>query len=128
MGELAPEVDQPIGLYRALRPEALATLSYLAGLVREVSGSTHPLKVSSTVRDLGYQELLIGEEPEATAEYSLHTTGWSFDVLRRYEDEHQAAAFQFAIDRLSSLALIDYAIEPAAIHVTVSELGGALLP
>jgi soluble lytic murein transglycosylase-like protein len=128
MGELAPEIDQPVELYRALRPEALATLSYLAGLVSDLSGSDRPLKVSSTVRDRSYQELLIGEEPEATAEYSLHTTGWSFDVLRRYENDRQAAAFQFVLDRLSALALIDYAFEPAAIHVTVSELGEELLP
>jgi soluble lytic murein transglycosylase-like protein len=127
MGELAPELDQPVGIYRALRPEALATLSYLAGLVRDLSGSERPLKVSSTVRDLEYQEHLIGEEPEATTEYSLHTTGWSFDVLRRYENERQGAAFQFVLDRLSALALIDYAVEPAAIHVTVSDLGEELL-
>ncbi|MGH2950545.1 MAG: transglycosylase SLT domain-containing protein [Solirubrobacterales bacterium] len=127
MGELARELDQPVELYRALRPEALATLTYLGGLVGELSGSGRPLRISSTVRDHSYQELLIGENPEATSEYSLHTTGWSFDVLRRYENERQAEAFQFVIDRLSALALIDYAIEPAAIHITVSELGGELL-
>ena len=127
MGELAAELDQSPQLYRALRPEALATLGYLAGLVRELSGSAKPLRVSSTVRDLSYQQLLIGENPEATSEYSLHTTGWSFDVLRRYEDGRQAQAFQFALDRLSSLAVLDYAVEPAAIHVTVSELGAELL-
>jgi soluble lytic murein transglycosylase-like protein len=127
MGELAEELDREPALYRALRPEALAVLSYLAGLVRDVSGSAKPLRISSTVRDRSYQELLIGENPEATSEYSLHTTGWSFDVLRRYADERQAQAFQFAIDRLSSLAVLDYAIEPAAIHITVSELGAELL-
>ncbi|MGH2952481.1 MAG: lytic transglycosylase domain-containing protein [Solirubrobacterales bacterium] len=127
MGELAPELDQPVELYRALRPEALATLGYLAQLVRELSGSSAALRISSTVRDLSSQELLAGDNPEATNEYSLHTTGWSFDVLRRYENGRQAEAFQFVLDRLSALALIDYAVEPAAIHVTVSELGRELL-
>jgi hypothetical protein len=36
-------------------------------------------------------------------------------------------AFQFVLDRLSAIALIDYAVEPGAIHVTVSDLGADLL-
>jgi soluble lytic murein transglycosylase-like protein len=128
MGELAPELDRDPALYRALRPEALATLSYMATKVRDTSGVFTPLRVTSTVRDRSYQELLIGSNPEATDEYSLHTTGWSFDILRSYENGRQAEAFQFILDRLRALALIDYAIEPGAIHVTVSELGRQLLP
>jgi hypothetical protein len=126
MGELAAELDQEPALYRALRPEALATLSYLAGIVQEESGSTAPLEITSTVRDREYQDLLTARNPEATDEYSLHTTGWSFDVLREYESGAQAAAFQYALDRLSALALIDYAVEPGAIHVTVSDYGREL--
>jgi hypothetical protein len=128
MGELASELDREPELYRALRPEALATLSYMATTVRELSGSFAPLRITSSVRDRAYQELLIGSNPEATDEYSLHTTGWSFDVLRDYENRRQAEAFQFTLDRLSALALLDYAVEPGAIHVTVSELGRQLLP
>jgi hypothetical protein len=128
MGELASELDREPELYRALRPEALATLSYMATTVRELSGAFAPLRITSTVRDRAYQELLIGSNPEATDEYSLHTTGWSFDVLRDYENRRQAEAFQFTLDRLSALALLDYAVEPGAIHVTVSELGRQLLP
>ena len=127
IGELAAELDAEPELYRALRPEALATLGYLAGLVRRESGEPAPLRVTSAVRDREYQELLVGLNPEATAEYSLHTTGWSFDVRREYASDRQAAAFQHALDRLSALALIDYAVEPGAIHVTVSGLGGELL-
>jgi len=128
MGELASELDREPELYRALRPEALATLSYMATTVRQLSGAFAPLRITSTVRDRAYQELLIGSNPEATDEYSLHTTGWSFDVLRDYENRRQAEAFQFTLDRLSALALLDYAVEPGAIHVTVSELGRQLLP
>jgi hypothetical protein len=127
IGELAGELDQSAELYRALRPEALATLSYLAGLVLLESNEPAPLLVSSAVRDRSYQELLLGVNPEATPEYSLHTTGWSFDIRRDYASKRQAVAFQQALDRLSALALIDYAVEPGSIHVTVSELGAELL-
>jgi soluble lytic murein transglycosylase-like protein len=127
LGELADELDQSPELYRALRPEALATLSYMAGLVRNLSGERRPLHVTSAVRDRTYQDLLVTENSQATDEYSLHTTGWSFDIRRDYGSERQAAAFQFVLDRLSALALIDYAVEPAAIHVTVSDLGKRLL-
>lgn len=127
VGELASELDVEPALYRALRPEALATLTYLAGIVQDVGGEAEPLRVTSAVRDRDYQELLVGVNAEATAEYSLHTTGWSFDVLRDYASPRQAQAFQFALDRLSALALIDYAVEPGSIHVTVSKLGERLL-
>jgi hypothetical protein len=128
MGELAEELDEPAELYRTLRPEALATLSYIGARVRELSGSDAPLRVTSTVRDSPYQELLRATNSEATHGYSLHATGWSFDVLRDYQNRHQAVAFQHVLDRLSALAVIDYAVEPRAIHVTVSKLGRELLP
>jgi hypothetical protein len=127
MGELAPELDREPALYRALRPEALATLAYMAARVRELSDATRPLRVTSTVRDQSYQDLLSATNPEATHAYSLHTTGYSFDILREYESDAQAAAFQFMLDRLQALEVIDYAVEPRAIHITVSDLGGALV-
>jgi len=127
IGELADELDQSPALYRALRPEALATLTYMAGLVREISGAATPLQVTSAVRDRDYQDLLVQSNPQATEEYSLHTTGWSFDVRRDYESKKQAQAFQYVLDRLRALAVIDYAVEPGAIHVTVSDLGGRLV-
>ena len=127
VGELAGELDQDASLYRALRPEALATLSYIAGLVENQSGVTAPLRITSAVRDREYQDLLVQSNSQATEEYSLHTTGWSFDVLRKYANGAQAQAFQHVIDRLSALGLIDYAVEPGAIHVTVSSLGEKLV-
>jgi hypothetical protein len=95
--------------------------------VRQLSGASRPLRVTSTVRDQTYQDLLEASNPEATHAYSLHTTGYSFDILRDYESDEQAAAFQFMLDRLQALAVIDYAVEPRAIHITVSDLGAALL-
>ena len=126
-GELAPRLEREPELYRALRPEALATLAFIGATVERLSEAEEPLRVTSAVRDLEYQALLAASNPEATQEYSLHTTGYSFDVLRRYQNDRQAEAFQFALDRLRALAVIDYAVEPRAIHVTVSPLGGALL-
>jgi hypothetical protein len=127
IGQFATELDQSPELYRALRPEALATLTYIGGVVRNVAGSATPLQVTSAVRDREYQELLIQNNPQATEEYSLHTTGWSFDIRREYESGRQARAFQFVLDRLRALAVLDYAVEPGAIHVTVSNLGEKLI-
>jgi hypothetical protein len=127
MGELAPQLGVSPGLYRALRPEALATLVYMTARVREIDGGRGALTVTSTVRDEDYQRALAGVNPEATARYSLHTTGWSFDILREYRSDRQARACQFMLDRLRALDVIDYAVEPTAIHVTVSEEAAPLL-
>ncbi len=127
VGELADDLDSDPELYRVLRPEALASLTYLAGKVGAVSGDSKPLTVTSLTRDREYQDLLLGINPEATTEYSLHTTGWSFDIRRSYASDRQARAFQFALDRLRAHAILDYAYEPAAIHVTVSENAEVLL-
>ena len=126
-GELATELGVDPETYRVLRPQALAALTYLAGKVKAVSGEAKPLTVTSATRDQEYQDLLVGINSEATTEYSLHTTGWSFDIRRRYASDRQARAFQFALDRLRAHAILDYAYEPAAIHVTVSENADVLL-
>lgn len=128
LGELAEELGEERSLYASLRPEALATLVYMAGTVEAVTGKPdQQLIVTSAVRDRAYQGALVGRNDQATAAYSLHTTGWSFDILRRYANDRHARAFQFALDRLQDLGLIDYAVEPEAIHVTVSDLAGPLL-
>ncbi len=118
IGELAKRNKAERELYRALRPEALALLEYLAGGTKAISGQ-EPLIVTSTIRDRGYQRLLTRRNPEATFGYSLHTTGFAFDLLRRYRSRSQALAFQFMLDRLQALNLIAWVREPAAIHVTV---------
>jgi hypothetical protein len=127
MGQLAPDLGVEPGLYRALRPQALAALIYMTSKVRAINGGKGALTVTSTVRDEEYQRQLVGINPEATPNYSLHTTGWSFDVARDYSSDAQAQAFQFALDRLRALNVIDYAVEPAAIHVTVSDAAEPLL-
>jgi hypothetical protein len=127
MGELAGRLEQPEGLYRGLRPEALALALYIGAQVRAQSGEG-PLIVTSTVRDETYQRLLVRRNREATRNYSLHTTGWAFDVERRYVSRRQALAFQFVLDRLQTLNVIAWAREPNAIHITVSREAKVLLP
>jgi soluble lytic murein transglycosylase-like protein len=117
MGELAKRLDTTRSLYRALQPEALALLVHLSRGTQAISGQA-PLVLTSTVRDEGYQRLLGRRNREATDGYSLHTTGWAFDIERRYRSRRQARAFQFMLDRLQALNLIAWVREPAAIHVT----------
>ena len=120
MGELAGRLDADRSLYRGLRPEAYALAVYLAAGVREVAGTKAPLVVTSTVRDLDYQRLLARRNPFATRAYSVHTTGYAFDVRRTYASRAQAAAFQYMLDRLQALNLIAWVREPDVIHITVS--------
>jgi soluble lytic murein transglycosylase-like protein len=127
MGELARRLDVPAGMYRGLRPEALAMALYIGAQVREISHQS-PLIVTSTVRDGAYQALLIRRNGEATRGFSLHTTGWAFDISRIYRSRRQALAFQFVLDRLRSLNAIAWVREPDAIHITVSSDAKRLLP
>jgi hypothetical protein len=119
MGALARGLGQSRSLYRGLRPEALAMLVYIAAGVREIAGPGK-LIVTSTVRDEAYQARLARRNIQATRAYSLHTTGYAFDIERRYPSRRHAEAFQFMLDRLQALNMITYAVEPEAIHVTVS--------
>ncbi len=129
MGELAAGAKEGAtsSLYRALRPEALATLIYMTSRVQEINKGKGELNVTSTVRDQQYQDALLKVNDQATAAYSLHTTGYSFDIERKYASDRQAEAFQFMLDRLRALDVIDYAYEPDAIHVTVSDEAKPLL-
>ena len=119
MGELAGRLKRSRTTYRGLRKPALDLLAYVGAAVKEISGA-EPLVVTSTVRDRAYQRQLLRRNREATPNYSLHTTGWSFDILRTYASRAQALAFEFMLGRLQSHNLIAWVREPAAIHVTVS--------
>ncbi|HEX7298636.1 MAG TPA: transglycosylase SLT domain-containing protein [Solirubrobacteraceae bacterium] len=119
MGALAGRLHQSPRLYNGLRPPALAVLQAIGAGTRAISG-TAPLVVTSTVRDERYQRLLATGEPEATHAYSLHTTGFAFDIARTYRNRAQALAFQFVLDRLTARGLIAWVREPGAIHVTVA--------
>jgi hypothetical protein len=120
MGSLAKAVGAQPALYRGLRREALATLAYIGSTVRSIAGAGTVLRVTSTVRDAEYQRRLAAVDGEATHAYSLHTTGFAFDIARDYSSRAQAMAFQFVLDRLTALNLIAWVREPGAIHVTVA--------
>jgi hypothetical protein len=128
MGELAGRVDAVPGLYRGLRPEALATALYIGAQTREYAGGDGPLVVTSTVRDEQYQRVLARGNGEATRNFSLHTAGWAFDIARSYQSKRQALAFQFVLDRLQVLDVIAWAREPGAIHITAAGDADGLLP
>jgi hypothetical protein len=119
MGELARRLQQSPRLYRALRPQALHVLEVIGAGTRAIARSG-PLVVTSSVRDEEYQRVLLDRNDQATRNFSLHTTGWSFDISRRYRSTAQAQAFQFMLDRLTALNMIAWAREPTAIHVTVA--------
>ncbi len=108
---LAPALAQAAAGYRALRPEALALLLYVAGRVYALSGATRPLIVTAATED---------ERSQAAPGYSLHTTGYAFDIRRSYESGAQAAAFQYELERLQARDLIAWIREPDVIHVVVS--------
>jgi hypothetical protein len=57
--------------------------------------------------------------------FPAETTGWSFQIARRYVSPAQADAFQAELDRLQSLDLIAWAREPTTIDITVAADGGA---
>lgn len=129
LGQFAERLGQKPALYRALRPEALGALVYLSAGVRAIAGRTAgPLSVTSAVRDVRYQGLVAANNIEATHGYSLHSTGFTFDVRRHYSSHAEAEAFQFMLDRLQALNLIAWVREPDAIHVTVSSAARLLEP
>jgi len=112
-------VHQSPRLYRALRPQALRILEVIGTGTKQIA-HTAPLVVTSTVRDRRYQRVLAARNIEATRNFSLHTTGWAFDISRTYRSRAQALAFQFMLDRLTALNMIAWVREPGAIHVTVA--------
>lgn len=123
MGELADKIDEPRSRYRALRPGALGGLLAIGAGVQALNGTTEPptlLTVTSTVRDVAYQERLGAENIQATKALSQHTTGWAMDFSRSYRTGAQAQLFQWTLTRLQALNLIAWVREPTAIHLTFS--------
>jgi hypothetical protein len=128
LGQFAAKLHRRRALYRHLRPEALGLLVYLAVGTRQIGGPASPLSVTSAVRDARYQHLVAAANIEATHGYSLHTTGFTFDIRRAYSSRKEALAFQFMLDRLQALNMIAWVREPEAIHVTVSSAARVLEP
>jgi hypothetical protein len=110
---------------RALRPDALQLLRYLALGVREVSRTT-PITVTSATRSVKAEERDTRGAFDAEAPPSTHTTGYAFDLSRTYRSSAQAQALQFWLDRLTALDVIAWVREPDVIHVTVGPRAGEL--
>ena len=126
MGSRARRLDQPRILYRGLRREALATLLYIAKEYRLIAGraARRPLRVTSTVRDLPYQALLVETNVQATRAFSLHTTGYAIDIAKPRVE----SALRFLLERLQALNVIAWVEEPGAFHLTVGREARALMP
>ena len=127
MGALAARFGRQPSLYRGLRPEALAMLLYLAGRVHALSGGQAPLIVAATVRDKSYERLLGAENGLPPTTFSMNTTGYSFDIRRRYRSPAQAAAFQYELEHLETRGLIAWDRSPTTIHITVATAAKSLV-
>ena len=127
MGEIARHLHRKRALYRGLRPVAAKTLEYIGRRVKQLSGGRGSLTVTSALRDIRYQRLLLASNSNASAGYSLHTTGYAFDIAREYRNVRQAAAFQFVLECLQSRGMIEWIREPGAIHVAVMPRARELL-
>jgi hypothetical protein len=133
---LAPAVLAPMGLRlstalagrpegeRALQPEALAALRYLGAGARAVS-RTAPLTVTAATRDVRTDAVRARGGDEAVP--SLRTTGYAFDLSRRYRSGAQAQALQFWLDRLTALDVIAWTRGAYAIHVVAGPRAKDLL-
>jgi hypothetical protein len=121
--QLGLEYDRSIGLlarragglpalYRGLRPAALDLLVELADRVRTLCHCA-PLHLAGAVTDRRYADV-VGDGDLAP------TSGYTFQIARRYVTRAQALAFQAMLDRLQSLNLIAWLRTPQVIEVTAA--------
>jgi len=113
LGQLAPRHRR---LYASLRPAALHILLYIGHELR----AYRPLLLTSAVRDDEYQRRLTQINPVATRAYSMHTTGYAFDILRSFHSGAQKRAFFRVLERLQAVNAIAYIPEFAAMHIAVA--------
>jgi hypothetical protein len=107
--------------YRTLRPRALRLLGYLAREVYELSKERRPLTVLRAAYDEASGVTLTPRDLETKAEHSsIHATGFAFDIRRRYGSGTQAEAFQWTLERLEALGLLDWTRGRSVIHIVVS--------
>ena len=119
---LAARMGADPAAYRALRPKALALLGYMARRVYMLSSEERPLAVTRAAYGEASARALTPPDLDEATHASLHATGYSFDVRRRYGSGAQAQAFQWTLERLQALGLIAWTRGRAVIHVTVSPL------
>ena len=120
LGQLAHSLGRSRRLYTGLRPAARDVLLYIGERVHALSHARRPLLLTSAVRDDRYQRLLTSVNPVATRAYSMHTTGYAFDIVRSYGSPRQAAAFAHVLRQLAAVNAIAYIKEFAAMHIAVA--------
>jgi soluble lytic murein transglycosylase-like protein len=120
LGQEARRLGRSRRLYRALRPAALDVLLYIGQEVHALSGARRPLVLTSAVRDDRYQRVLTSVNYNATHSYSMHTTGYAFDIAREYGSLREARAFQTVLDKLAAVDAIAYIREAEAMHIAVA--------
>lgn len=118
--QMAHKLGRSQRLYRGLRPEARDVLLFIGARVQQLSHARRPLILTSAVRDDVYQRVLMRVNANAARTYSIHTTGYAFDIARTYSSPRQAAAFQYVLDRLAALHAIAYIRESGAMHIAVA--------
>ena len=116
---LAPLTENPSD-YLVLRPRAARFLAYVSAKVYELSGEKRPLALTRAAYDDKAATKLTPHDPGAAADADVHTTGFAFDIRRRYGSGAQAAAFQWTLERLEALGLIAWTRGRSVIHVVVS--------
>lgn len=127
LGAEARKLGRARRLYRSLRPQALDVLMYIGQQVHDLSGVRHPLILTSAVRDNRYQRVLQRVNWNAAHSYSLHTTGYAFDIARTYANDRQGRAFQYVLDRLVAANAIAYIREADTMHIAVAADASAKL-
>jgi hypothetical protein len=120
LGGMARTYGASPRLYRGLRPGALGVLLLIGRRVHELSGARAPLHLTSAVRDDRYQRALQGVNAFAARTYSLHTTGFTFDLGRATLAPRQERVLRWVLDRLTAANGVAYIEEPYCYHVTVS--------
>jgi hypothetical protein len=116
VGSVARALGRSPRLYAALRPQALDVLRYIVSEMHAYK----PLLLTSAVRDDRYQRLLTTVNPVATKAYSLHTTGYAFDIRRSFSSGAEKHAFFRVLQRLQAVNAIAYIPELAAMHIAVA--------
>ena len=116
VGSLARQLGQKRRLYASMRPQALVVLRYIVGEMHRYK----PLMLTSAIRDQRYQRRLTKVNPVATKAYSMHTTGYAFDILRSFSSVAEKRAFFRILQRLQAVNAIAYIPEFAAMHIAVA--------
>ena len=109
---------------RLLRPAALAALRYLEAGEAGVAPGSPRLAVTRATVDR-QSAVGLGEDPEPPP---LDTTGYAFEVARRYGGRAHADATQFMLDRLTAMDLIAWSRSGPVLDVTAASGARGLAP